>query len=134
MTLAWQLLSRHPPPPDRSMSPITLFTLSGVLHGYIGMRLVPALPFPWGALLTVVLLVSAVMVPLGLVSRRLMRLALADTIAAIGLFFMGLFSSLLVGTFLRDVMLVVAHTVELLHPSWTGIEALERVSGWLVPA
>jgi predicted MPP superfamily phosphohydrolase len=54
------------------------------------------------------LVISGALVPAGLVSRRIARTPLADTLYWAGMIFMGLFSSLLVFTVLRDVMLLFA--------------------------
>ena len=91
------------------MSLVSLFGLSGLLHLYIGLRLVPALPGPWaGWLLAALLLASAMLMPLGLVARRLLRPPAADRITWIGMLAMGLFSTLLVATLLRDLVLLLA--------------------------
>lgn len=79
-----------------------------VLHLYIGWRLLPDMtPGPWGwALGVVYLAVSTLMLPLGLGARFLIRShPLADRVGAIGSLLMGLFSSLLVLTVLRDLLL-----------------------------
>jgi hypothetical protein len=86
------------------------YALSIALHLYLGARLVPALPAPWSAAFSLLLVVSALSVPLGLFARRLARPPLADKLAWLGLLCMGLFSSLLVLTFARDVVLLAAFT------------------------
>jgi hypothetical protein len=90
------------------MSLATLLGLSLALHLYIGARLVPALPGPVASALLVLLLVaSALFVPLGLFARRLAKPPAADTLAWAGMSFLGLFSSLFVLTLLRDAALLV---------------------------
>ena len=87
----------------------TVIALSLALHLYIGARLVPALPSPAAAaVLALFLLASAVLVPLGLLARRMLRLPqpAADRLTWAGMLCMGLFSSLLVLTFLRDLLLL----------------------------
>ena len=82
------------------MNLFTLFGLSVLLNGYIGVRLLPDLAaFPPGQLvLAVVLALCALVMPLGLVARRVARPVLA------GLLCMGrLLLSLLVLTLARDV-------------------------------
>ena len=77
--------------------------LSALLHGYIGLRLLPGLA-AWpgaGFLLPGVLVLSALVMPLGLMARRVARPPLADLLSWAGLLCMGLFSSLLVLTLLR---------------------------------
>ena len=89
------------------MSLITVLALSATLHFYIGARLVPALPFAAGWVLAAWLLASAVLVPAGLLARRVMRAPAADRLTWVGMLAMGLFSSLLVLTVLRDLLLLV---------------------------
>jgi len=110
-----------------------LTALSILLHAYIGWRILPALS-PWPpaqALLSAVLVASAVLIPLGwLLRRRIASQRLADTLAWASLICLGLFSSLFVLTLLRDVMLVIAWIAAtllsmpgLLDPliAWTGV-------------
>jgi uncharacterized protein len=83
--------------------------LSSLLHLHIGARLVPDLAaFPLGQwLLGGALVLSALVMPLGLVAGRVARPRLANVLTWIGLLVMGLFSSLLVLTVLRDVALLL---------------------------
>ena len=91
------------------MSLVSLFGLSALVHFYIGLRLVPALPGAWaGALLAVLLLASTVLMPLSLVARRLLKPPAADRLTWAGMLAMGMFSSLLVATVLRDLVLLAA--------------------------
>ncbi len=88
--------------------PLLLFSL--LLHTYVGVRLLPGLgawPLAQG-LLGLLLLASALLMPLGLAARRLKSRALADRLAWTGMVFMGLFSSLFVLTLLRDAVLLTA--------------------------
>ena len=79
-----------------------------LLHAYIGWRLLPALPLALtGQIVGVVLLsLSCVLLPLGLLARFIKTQPLGDRLAWIGLITMGLFSSLLVLTVLRDLLLI----------------------------
>lgn len=85
-----------------------LSALSLLLHGYIAWRLLPALAgFPAASVvLAAVLVVSALLMPMGLVARRVAKAPLADWLTWAGLLCMGLFSSLFVLTVLRDVGLL----------------------------
>ena len=78
------------------------------LHAFVGWRLAPELATPWGWLLGVGLVLSCVLMPLGLLGRRVARQPWADRLSWVGLLLMGLFSSLFVLTALRDVLLLVA--------------------------
>lgn len=85
-----------------------LLGLSVLLHLYIGARLVPALPTAAAVATALLLAFSALLVPAGLVARRLAAPPMADRLAWVGLSFLGLFSSLLVLTLLRELVLVIA--------------------------
>ena len=100
------------------MNVFMMFGLSALLHGYIGLRLLPGLA-AWPAarlLLLAVLVVSALVMPLGLMARRLARPPLAHLLSWAGLLCMGLFSSLLVLTLLRDAALGLLWLADLLAP------------------
>jgi predicted MPP superfamily phosphohydrolase len=79
-----------------------------LLHGYIGWRLLPhlAVASSWQIGGAIYLLLSSVLIPLGLVTRGMRRRRLADALAWLGAVAMGLFSSLLVLTLLRDLLLL----------------------------
>ena len=87
------------------MSPRFLFSLSALLHLSIGARLIPSLPVGPAVSLGAWLVVSAVLVPMGLMARRYARPPRSDRLAAAGLFGLGLFSSLFVLTLAREVVL-----------------------------
>jgi len=98
-----------------------LLMILGLLHAYIGVRLLPDLSLsPWlrgaGALL---LLASCGLMLAGLRSRSMRSRAVADRVAILGLLAMSLFSSLFVFTLLRDVTLllaIVALPARYVHP------------------
>ncbi len=95
-----------------------LIGLSAALHLYIGTRLVSAFPDTFlAAVLALFLVVSTGLMPMGMIARRLVKPPLADTLAVIGLSFMGLFSSLLVFTVLRDALLLLLWIASLVLPS-----------------
>lgn len=103
---------------------IPLFLISGLLHAWVGWRIAPALAgfaaFPQGgALFWALLVASALLMPMGLVARRFAGGALASALTWLGLISMGLFSTLMVLTLLRDAALVVA---------WGGV-ALGSMAG-----
>ena len=96
-----------------------LYSISLLLHGYIGWRLLPALAGFSAVGVAAVLVLSALLMPLGLVARRVAPPPLADTLAWIGLLCMGLFSSLFVLTVLRDVVLLAFAPAHTLGATWT---------------
>jgi len=95
-------------PPRRTIATVLFLLL--VLHSYIGVRLIPALQLGIvGALIGMVLLIaSTLLVPTGLLSPYFKRRRGAEQLAWAGLLAMGLFSSLLVLTFLRELVLLAA--------------------------
>jgi predicted MPP superfamily phosphohydrolase len=84
--------------------------LIGLLHAYIGSRLLPDLPV--GSELrvagVVVLVASFTAMLLGFFARSREHTGWSDYVSAAGLFAMGFFSSLFVFTLLRDVVLLIA--------------------------
>ena len=95
-----------------------VLVLSVLLHGYIGWRIVPALgawPLAQG-LAAGLLVASALLMPLALWARRMRSRQWSDALSWVGLTFMGLFSSLLVLTLLRDVGLLLAAIGAALFP------------------
>ncbi|HEY6513852.1 MAG TPA: metallophosphoesterase [Burkholderiaceae bacterium] len=101
--------------------------LSALLHLYIGWRIAPELPgtaATWG--FVALLLASAILIPLAFFGRRSRDRARADHLSWAGMLALGLFSTLLVLTLLRDVLLLLA---------WPfGIAALPQWSALAVPA
>ncbi|MCE9657638.1 MAG: metallophosphoesterase [Burkholderiales bacterium] len=103
--------------------------VSLLLHAWIGWRLAPELGGPWSVALLGLLLLSALTAPLGLGLRRAAgRGRLLQAASRIGLVAIGLFSSLLVLTLLRDLGLLVLAGLHRVEPAWLGIEAL-RTAG-----
>ncbi len=102
---------------------IPVLLLSTLLHGWVGWRIAPALAtaYPSAQLwLVLVLLASALLMPLGFMGRRLRRGATATVLTWAGLLFMGLFSTLIVLTLLRDAVLALA----------LGIAVAANLAGW----
>jgi predicted MPP superfamily phosphohydrolase len=83
--------------------------LLGILHLYIGSRLLPDLPVGTGVRLAgaALLVLSFGFMLAGLASRSMQPRSLADKVALVGSLAMSLFSSLFVFTLLRDVALVI---------------------------
>ncbi|HSV51437.1 MAG TPA: metallophosphoesterase [Burkholderiaceae bacterium] len=115
---------------------MAFYLLSFLLHAYMGVRLLPALaPLPvTQAVLLAVLAASAVLMPLSLLGRRILgRGLLSKLFTWLGLVCMGLFSSLLVLTLVRDASLLLAWVVEALWPGATALPALQLYSAVAVP-
>ena len=91
-------------------STLVILGILALLHGYIGWRVLPALPLamPFKALGAAWLAASLFLVPAGLLAHGIHKQPLADRVTWAGMLALGLFSSLLVLTFSRDLMLAVA--------------------------
>jgi predicted MPP superfamily phosphohydrolase len=105
---------------------IIVAILLGLLHAYIGWRILPDLPASQGlrVLGGLWLLASFVLVPTGLLARGIKRQPLSDRLAWAGLLAMGLFSSLLILTMLRDAALFLAALARLSEPALTEATAI----------
>jgi predicted MPP superfamily phosphohydrolase len=108
-----------------------LVALAALLHLYIAFRLLPAIGLSsWGMALGVVLLgASSILVPLGLTTSSLRRSRRGAVLTWAALLSMGLFSSLLVLTVLRDLVLLGmtvagAASVSMLRGTAVGVPAL----------
>lgn len=105
--------------------------LLALLHLYVGWRIVPGLPgslAPWA--FAAVLLASGLLIPLAWFGRRSRNRARADAFAWAGMLALGLSSTLLVLTLLRDLVLLIAWPFDL--PQWTLLpewSALAAVAG-----
>jgi predicted MPP superfamily phosphohydrolase len=115
---------------------VRLALLTALFHAYIGWRILPDLELgPVGMGLGIVfLLISAVFTPLGVLARWIKPRELADRIAWVGLILMGLYSSLLVLTILRDLFLLVASLAQYAIPSLGGLGELRHLTAFIVPS
>lgn len=112
-------------PPLRFL--IVTTTLVGLLHYYIGSRLLGQLPWPsvvlwlgWAGLAA-----SALLQPVAFLARGFSNQSLRDGVSWVAMTVMGLFSSLLVFTVLRDVLLLVMaglHASNLMQVNFTALE------------
>lgn len=99
-----------------------------LLHAYVGLRLIPALPVGTGGHVAAVaiLLLSCILMPLAMMARAIPDSRWSDRIAWAGLTAMGWFSSLVILTIARDLVLLLAFMV--LAPG--RFLAVEQVSAW----
>ncbi|AIY41450.1 putative phosphoesterase [Collimonas arenae] len=102
---------------------LTVLFLLGVLHALIGWLLMPALSaIPLlQALLGLWLLLSFLLIPAGMLGRVIKQQPLSDRLAWAGMLAMGVFSSLFVGTLLRELFLLVL--------PWFGLHS-DRLASW----
>lgn len=104
---------------------LTVTVLLALLHTYIGWRLLPDLPLDLGEKIAGggLLALSTLLIPMGMLARfAIARQPLSDRVSWAGSLLMGLFSSLLVLTVFRDIVLALAHR-----------PAVIAVTAWLVP-
>jgi predicted MPP superfamily phosphohydrolase len=103
--------------------------LLALLHLYIGLRLLPPLPVgPTGDTIgALAMLTSFLLMPLALVARSARDQEWSDRLAWIGLTTMGLFSSLLVFTLLRDLALLIAR-VFVAGVEMPGVERITAIA------
>ena len=126
--------------PDRLIHFVLRATLIvGLLHAYIGWRLLPDLP--GGAVVAgvgvTVLALSTLLIPWGMLARFLIaRQPLSDRVTWAGVLAMGFFSSLLVATALRDVFLLLARAMQWLtaNPDALALAPLLPATAIAVPA
>ena len=109
MTTSEPIPARVPPRIIRFGLTVTL--ILSLLHTYIGARLLPDLPLGTGGWIIGIALLagSTLLIPLGVMGRFLpLPQSLSERITWAGVLVMGLFSSLLVLTALRDIALLLA--------------------------
>ena len=118
------------------MRRILLILFSMLLHGYVGLRLMPSLA-GWplaGSALGVLLATSALLMPLSLIGRNLRWPGARTALAWSGMLAMGLFSSLFVLTVLRDALLLASAALNALWPGVLAPEWIAQATAWAVLA
>ncbi|WP_118181691.1 metallophosphoesterase [Paraburkholderia phosphatilytica] len=108
----------------------------GILfHIYIGFRLIPDLPVgsTWRWLAALWLVLSVFLIPAGMLARTIEKQPLGDRLAWIGLLTMGFFSSLLVLTFGRDLLMASLLTIDALSPHTIALAGWRTGSAGAVP-
>ena len=115
-----------------------LFPILGIVaafHLYVGARIVPSLPGAWPSVFfTLLLIASFILMPMGMWARRVAKPPVSETLAWVGLLFMGLFSSLLVFTFVRDMFLLLAAiVVGISGPSTLPLDDIRSATAAAVP-
>ena len=114
---------------------LAIVSLSALLHALMAWRLLPALSgFPGvQAGLGAMLVLTALAMPLGLAGRRLRMPRLATGLTWAGLLCLGLFSSLLVLTLLREAVLLASLLAAWVDPAAVSLEAVARWTALAVP-
>ncbi len=111
--------------PSRSLIAVVL-TLLALLHVYIGWRLLPALPGPAlvGSIGTGLLIASCALVPAGFIALGIRRQPLSDRLAWTGWIAMGMASTLLLLTLLRDALLLLASIAGMSSAAFSAYSAM----------
>ena len=116
---------------------IRLILIGILFHVYVGFRLIPDLPVSgtWHWLAAFYLVLSCLLIPLGMLARSITvtRPTLGDRLAWLGLMPMGFFSSLLVLTFVRDLLLASLLTVDAIWPHTIALAHWRTNSAAAVP-
>jgi predicted MPP superfamily phosphohydrolase len=110
----------------RRRSSVSLLLILVLVHLYIGLRLLPGMNLGVLGMLagTILLVTSAVLVRVGLVAPSLRRSRWSEPLTWTGLLAMGFFSSLLVLTVVRDVLLGLLALAGAGGPSFSRDSAL----------
>lgn len=108
-----------------ALAPVLFLSL--LLHAAIGWRVAPDLALvdpALGIASWIALTLSALLMPMGMLARRVAKPPLSTVLTWAGLLCMGLFSSLLVLTLAREVLLTVVWLVNWLWPQTLALRAL----------
>ena len=114
---------------------LRLVSLVLLLHAYIGWRLLPDMAFSTVATVATGawLVVSTCTIPLALLAYRVKRQPLSDRLAWAGLLAIGSFSSLLILTVVRDLLLLLGTGASLLVEAATSLQVFQDYSALAVP-
>jgi uncharacterized protein len=114
---------------------VRLVSIGILFHLYVGFRIIPDLPIGsiGRALCVLWLVLSCLLIPAGMLARRFEQQSVGDRFAWVGLLAMGFFSSLLVLTFARDIVLASLLTVDALWPHTVSIAQWRQNSAAAVP-
>jgi predicted MPP superfamily phosphohydrolase len=114
-----------------------LWSVSLLLHALIGWRVTPALftfAAPLGVAFGVLLALSAALVPMGLFARRLSKPPLSNVLTWLGLLAMGLLSTLVVLTLLREMVLLGSIALGMLWPRAVEMASITTSTALAVPS
>jgi hypothetical protein len=117
-----------------ALAPVFLFSLT--LHALIGWCVAPDLAGVDSALgiaLWMVLALSATLMPMGFLARRIAKPPFSNALTWMGLLCMGLFSSLLVLAVLREVLLATVQGVAWVWPEAVSLDTLRTETAEALP-
>lgn len=117
-----------------ALAPVLLVSL--VLHAWVGWRVAPdlsAVAVPLGWVFWGLMGLSALLTPMGMLARRVAKPPVSEVLTWLGLLCMGLFSTLLVLTVLRELLLLLVRGVDWLAPGAWSVSALQNLSALALP-
>lgn len=117
-----------------ALAPVLLISI--FLHTLVGWRVAPELfasYVPLGVAFASVLVLSALLVPMGVLARRITKPPVSEVLTWMGLLCMGLFSTLFVLTLLRELLLLGAAALLWLVPGVLSLPAIATDSALALP-
>ncbi len=114
----------------------SLFLVSLVLHAFVGWRVAPdlgAVSAPLGLAMWALVLLSALLLPMGFFAKRFVKPPLVQVLTWLGLLCMGLFSSLFVLSVLRDVGLLTTIGIDWVRPDALSLAVVRSDSALMLP-
>lgn len=118
-----------------ALAPVLLVSL--FLHALVGWRVAPdlsAVAVPLGWIFWSLMGLSALLTPMGMLARRVAKPPVSEVLTWLGLLCMGLFSTLLVLTVLRELLLMLVYGVDWIAPGAWPVTALQNLSALALPA
>lgn len=118
------------------MSIVFVFLVSFLLHSFIAWRVVldlAAVSTPLAIAFFGLLLSSTLLMPMGILAKRVAPAAMAPVLTWLGLLCMGLFSTLLVLTLARELFLLLAASANMLWPASFSFATLRGDSALGLP-
>jgi predicted MPP superfamily phosphohydrolase len=120
----------------RCMAVAPVFLVSLLLHACVGWRIAPELALgsaSLGLALWWLLLVCALLLPMGLLARRVVGPPWSEILVWLGFLCMGFSTSLFVLMVLREVALLMSYGVDWLWPAVLDLAELRSYSAWVLP-
>lgn len=117
-----------------ALAPVLLVSL--FLHALVGWRVAPdlsAVAVPLGWIFWSLMGLSALLTPMGMLARRVAKPPVSEVLTWLGLLCMGLFSTLLVLTVLRELLLLLVYGVDWIAPGAWPVTALQNLSTLALP-
>ena len=119
------------------MPTLPIFLVSFLLHAFVGWSVVPDLAETdpaLGVATSGVLTLSALLMPMGLIAKKLVKAPLAEVLTWLGLLSMGLGSTLFVLTVLREAALLLVKLIDSIWPFALSVVDVRADTAMLLPA